>query len=109
MVAGIWPAACMLLYCIGVMCSNPGGGTSQYRDGFLWHTAVDIGTHQMRKSYLRLETAFAPALLSFLSLLRLRLRSLPPDLERSRRFLSRDRDRDRFFLSSPILTSATKD
>ena len=23
----------MLLYCMGVMCSNPGGGTSQYRLG----------------------------------------------------------------------------
>ena len=32
-VAGIWPLCCMLLYCIGVMCSNPGGGTSQYRLG----------------------------------------------------------------------------
>merc|ERR1719470_702185 len=31
--AGIWPAACMDLYCMGVMCSNPGGGTSQYREG----------------------------------------------------------------------------
>lgn len=33
MFAGIWPAACMALYCNGVMCSNPGGGTSQYREG----------------------------------------------------------------------------
>ena len=32
-VAGIWPLCCMLLYCMGVMCSNPGGGTSQYRLG----------------------------------------------------------------------------
>ena len=34
-VAGICPACCMLLYCSGVMCSNPGGGTSQYSEGFL--------------------------------------------------------------------------
>ena len=34
-VAGICPAACIALYCIGVMCSNPGGGTSQYIEGFL--------------------------------------------------------------------------
>lgn len=31
--AGIWPAACIALYWRGVMCSNPGGGTSQYREG----------------------------------------------------------------------------
>merc|ERR1719480_475500 len=30
---GIWPLCCMLLYCMGVMCSNPGGGTSQYKLG----------------------------------------------------------------------------
>ena len=34
MFGGICPAACMALYCIGVMCSNPGGGTSQYREAF---------------------------------------------------------------------------
>lgn len=33
-VAGICPAACIFLYCMGVMCSKPGGGTSQYREGF---------------------------------------------------------------------------
>lgn len=32
MLAGIWPAACIALYCNGVMCSNPGGGTSQYKE-----------------------------------------------------------------------------
>lgn len=35
MLAGIWPAACIALYCRGVMCSKPGGGTSQYSEGFL--------------------------------------------------------------------------
>lgn len=33
-VAGIWPAACIALYWTGVMCSKPGGGTSQRSDGF---------------------------------------------------------------------------
>ena len=28
----IW-STCMDLYCIGVICSNPGGGTSQYSEG----------------------------------------------------------------------------
>ena len=27
---------CMALYCIGVTCSNPGGGTSQYLYGFFF-------------------------------------------------------------------------
>ena len=45
MVAGIWPAACMLLYCMGVMCSKPGGGTSQYREGFLRAACVEDGTY----------------------------------------------------------------
>lgn len=35
MLAGICPAACIALYCNGVMCSKPGGGTSQYNEGFL--------------------------------------------------------------------------
>lgn len=30
--AGICPAACIALYCNGVMCSKPGGGTSQYNE-----------------------------------------------------------------------------
>lgn len=33
MLAGIWPAACIALYCSGVICSKPGGGTSQYKEG----------------------------------------------------------------------------
>lgn len=33
--AGICPAACIALYWRGVICSKPGGGTSQYKLGFL--------------------------------------------------------------------------
>lgn len=72
MLAGIWPAACIALYCSGVMCSKPGGGTSQYNEGL-----------RLRDRNLR-----PPE--------RDRLRRRSRDLERPPRPRLRLRSRDRF-------------
>merc|ERR1719291_1624007 len=93
-VAGIWPLCCMLLYCIGVMCSNPGGGTSQYRLGLRRLLAFFRSPPRSRSRSRDLDR------LRSLSLSLLLLLSL---LSRSRSLL-RLRDLFSFLtLSSPIL------
>lgn len=106
MFAGICPAACIALYCNthrywalfifpidcllylkiitcnGVMCSKPGGGTSQYNDGFL---------------RLELLLFFGEVLLLRASL----VRSLERDRERFLRSLLRDRCLRSLFSLSP--------
>lgn len=74
MLAGIWPAACIALYWSGVICSKPGGGTSQYKDGLR-----------------RRERPLPPRLAE-----RERLRRRSLDLLRPPRPRLRDRSRERF-------------
>lgn len=84
---------CICLYCTGVTCSNPGGGTSQYREGFLrLDLVLSLGGERLRDLAAR-----------FLSLLR--------DLERPPLLLDRflwSRERERRLLSRSLSLSRSE-
>lgn len=40
---------CMALYCVGVMCSNPGGATSQYLYGFLLLLRLSLSWERLKR------------------------------------------------------------
>lgn len=48
--AGIWPELCIALYCTGATLSNPGGGMSQYFDGFLRREIFGIPASRLESS-----------------------------------------------------------
>uniref|UniRef100_A0A224XNQ1 Putative secreted protein n=1 Tax=Panstrongylus lignarius TaxID=156445 RepID=A0A224XNQ1_9HEMI len=98
--AGICPAACIALYCNGLICSKPGGGTSQYNEGLLLLPLLFFGDLDRLLflsclSLLLLRLSLDLDLLLFLWSL-----SLSRDLDLRRLSLSRSLSRS--FWSSPI-------